>query len=207
MKPPVAKRLPVYRHVHGLPLTDDYSWLKADNWSDCVDDPSLLPPDIKSYLDAENEWCASAMADTQSLQRQLLDEMKGRIQADDVSLPDEEGTWSYVERYQGDDEHSSYWRYARGAVFSESIAEKLIDFNIEAEGHDYFDPGDVEYSPTHTHLAWSAGRSPTEQSLPAQVGFRCSRGRFSLRRDGCAVLLLCMDQFVRKIYFYFIRHE
>ncbi len=163
MKPPVAKRLPVYRHVHGLPLTDDYSWLKADNWSDCVDDPSLLPPDIKSYLDAENEWCASAMADTQSLQRQLLDEMKGRIQADDVSLPDEEGTWSYVERYQGDDEHSSYWRYARGAVFSESIAEKLIDFNIEAEGHDYFDPGDVEYSPTHTHLAWSADITGAER--------------------------------------------
>lgn len=163
MKPPVAKRLPVHRQVHGLSLSDDYAWLKADNWSECVDDPSQLPADIKSYLNSENDWCDAEMADTRRLQQQLLEEMKGRIQADDVSLPDEEGVWSYVERYQGDEEHPSYWRYTRGAAFSTASAEKLIDFNIEADGRDYFDPGDVEYSPTHTHLAWSADVTGAER--------------------------------------------
>ncbi len=163
MKPPIAKRIPVHQHVHGISIHDDYAWLKAENWLACVDDPSLLPTDIKAYLDSENAWCNAAMADTQSLQKTLLEEMKGRIQADDISLPDNDGPWSYVARYQGDDEHSSYWRYPRDASFSETSASLLINFNIEADGRDYFDPGDVEYSPSHTHLAWSADVTGAER--------------------------------------------
>jgi oligopeptidase B len=173
MNPPIAKRIPVESKIHGLETCDEYGWLRADNWQECVDDPSLLPSDIKHYLDSENDWFESAMADTKDLQTSLIAEMKGRIQADDTSLPDHDGPWSYVERYQGDEEHPSYWRCPRTRKKSaNSIADThidedelqlLIDFNIEASGHDYFDPGDVEYSPSHTHFAWSADATGSER--------------------------------------------
>jgi len=173
MKPPIAKRIPVEFNVHGETSCDEYGWLRADNWQECVDDPSQLPADIKNYLSSENEWFDSAMADTKALQNTLINEMKGRIQANDTSLPDHDGPWSYVERYQGNEEHPSYWRCPRIRNKSASIGEAtsidesklqlLIDFNIEASGYDYFDPGDVEYSPSHTHLAWSADTSGSER--------------------------------------------
>jgi len=163
MKPPIAKRIPHHHEIHGVTLSDDYDWLRADNWQACVDDPALLPDDIKQYLQSENLWYESVMTDTDSLQKTLLAEMKARILADDVSLPDSEGQWSYVERYHGEQEHPSYWRYPRKTSFSESSAQLLIDFNVESEGLDYFDPGDVEYSPDHTHLAWSVDVTGSEK--------------------------------------------
>lgn len=170
MNPPIAKRIPVESQNHGVETCDEYGWLRADNWQVCVDDPSQLPSDIKDYLDSENDWFESAMADTKELQASLVAEMKGRIQADDTSLPDHDGPWSYVERYQGNEEHPSYWRCPRkpGSVqedthVNEDELQLLIDFNVEALGHDYFDPGDVEYSPTHTHLAWSADTTGAER--------------------------------------------
>ena len=163
MNPPIAKRIPIESNVHGFQRTDEYGWLRAENWQACVDDPTQLPSDIKQYLDSENAWFESVMADTSDLQTTLINEMKGRIQADDTSLPDNDGPWSYIERYQGDEEHPSYWRYPRDEQDKKSEQQLLIDFNIEAADHDYFDPGDVEYSPSHTHLAWSADTSGSER--------------------------------------------
>lgn len=138
--------------LHGVRWTDDFHWLRADNWQDCVNDPDQMPEDIRQYLLSENAWCESSLQDTGELQATLLAEMRGRIQANDESLPDEEGDWAYTERYQGDDEYPSYWRQRRHA---DSAQVLLIDLNVEAQGCDYFAPGDVEYSPDHARLAWS----------------------------------------------------
>lgn len=166
MNPPVAKRLAVEQSVHDTSWTDHYAWLRAHNWQECVEDPQLLPEDIKTYLQDENAWYDAYMADTKPLQETLLTEMRGRIEADEVSLPDADGAWCYLERYKGDDEHPRYLRFPRNASAEggDAIAEQLlIDFNVEAQGYEYFDPGDVEYSPAHTHLAWSADTNGSER--------------------------------------------
>ena len=192
MNGPQAKRLPVQREAHGVQWTDEFAWLRAENWQDCVDDPKVLPEAIKAYLQAENDWFDGAMADTLNVQKKLLDEMKGRIEANDISLPDTQGNWSYTERYQDDEEHPGYWRCPRVEddaladeliAYSEQItagetinahaqsmmssllenAELLIDFNKEASNFEYFEPGDVDYNPSHTHVAWSADTSGSER--------------------------------------------
>lgn len=166
MNPPIAKRVPVEQSAHGVVWTDDYAWLRANNWQACVEDPALLPNDIKTYLQDENTWCEAYMADTKPLQECLLSEMRGRIKADDVSLPDADGPWCYLERYTANDEHPRYLRRARAIpdnATDNQIEHLLIDFNLEAQGHEYFDPGDVEYSPSHTHLAWSADTNGAER--------------------------------------------
>lgn len=165
MTAPKAKRVPVERSAHGYRWTDEYDWLRAPNWQDCVDDPEQLPADIKAHLNAENAWFDTCMADTQPLQARLLAEMRARIPADDDSLPDEDGDWCYVQRYRGEQEHPCVWRYPRheDAAGQRAQTQLLIDFNKEAEGQSYFEPGDVEYSPDHTHLAWSRDISGAER--------------------------------------------
>ncbi len=163
MKPPIAKRVPFERELHDSSWTDHYHWLRASNWRECIDEPSLLPEDISQYLHAENDWFEHCMADTKALQKELLEQMRSRIQDVEQSLPDAIDQWCYLDRYQEGAEHPQYVRYAKHLVPSDTEMQVLIDFNKEALAHAYFDPGDAEYSPTHTHLVWSMDNSGAER--------------------------------------------
>jgi len=158
VKPPIAAKRPQKNTLHGREWVDDYAWLRADNWQDCVLDPEKLPAEIRAYLEAENAYCAEQMQATEKLQAALVAEMRGRIEADDVSLPDLDGPWCYLERYSDDDEHPVYLRQPRQG----GAQEITIDFNKEALNHEYFDPGDIDYSPDHARLAWSADTTGSE---------------------------------------------
>ena len=68
MKPPIAPRHPSRRTLHGVTITDDYAWLKDEKWQEVLRDPSLLDPDIRSYLEAENQYTEALLAPTQDLQ-------------------------------------------------------------------------------------------------------------------------------------------
>ena len=84
---PQAKQCPIERALHGIRLIDEYAWLKADNWQQVMRNPSQLDPEIRAYLEAENDYCERALADTKNLQEKLFAEMKGRIkQADRLCL-------------------------------------------------------------------------------------------------------------------------
>ncbi len=50
-------------------------------------DPSVLPQEIRSFLDGENAYHEAVMADTKPLQEKLFAELKGRIKEDDSSVP------------------------------------------------------------------------------------------------------------------------
>ena len=56
LAPPVAEKRPVAETWHGHTKHDDYKWLKAENWQEVMQDPSLLPADIRAYLEAENAF-------------------------------------------------------------------------------------------------------------------------------------------------------
>lgn len=131
--------------------SDDWAWLRADDWRECMRDPGLLPPRIREHLEAENARSDAWFAASKPLMKALVAEMRGRIEPDDDSLPDDDGPWSYFSRLRGDDEYGLYLRRPRWGG-DEAL---LLDVEAEAEGHDYFDEGDVEHSPDHAHLAWS----------------------------------------------------
>lgn len=173
MKPPVANRIAHERQLHGVSWTDFYHWLRADNWQDCVDDPSVLPKPIKDYLNAENQWFEHVMSDTTDMQATLMAEMRGRIQDIEQFLPDEHGRWCYVERYEEGDEYPRYYRYAKDdsrvgnkltdSNVNPSAMQLLINFNEEASRHEYFDSGSCIQSPDHAYLAWSADTQGSER--------------------------------------------
>lgn len=50
-------------------------------------DDDRKAPDVITYLNAENDYTAAVMADTEGLQEELYKEMRGRIQEADQSVP------------------------------------------------------------------------------------------------------------------------
>ena len=54
--PPIADKRPVTMSNHGIERTDNYTWLRADNWQEVMRDPSVVADDIRAYLEAENDY-------------------------------------------------------------------------------------------------------------------------------------------------------
>ncbi|HMB48654.1 MAG TPA: S9 family peptidase [Afifellaceae bacterium] len=158
MKPPIAEKRPVTDNRHGHSLTDNYAWLRAENWQDVMRDPSVLAADIRAHLEAENDYFSSAMSDTQTLQETLFQEMKGRIKEDDSSVPAPDGPFAYAVRYVEGGQHPLLVREPRDGG-AETV---LLDGNELAEGKAYFRLGGADHSPDHTKLAWAVDEKGSE---------------------------------------------
>ncbi len=155
---PIAKKIPVKSEWHGIEISDDYQWLRAENWQEAMRDPQKLPDPIKAYLEAENEYYEKAMADTAELQKKLIAEMRGRIKEEDMSVPVKDGDYAYSWKYIEGGEHPIRVRTPRDG----GDEEILLDVNKEADGRDYFELGLAETSPDHKMLAWSRDISGAE---------------------------------------------
>ena len=151
LNPPRAARRPAAVTHHGHTRSDDYSWLRADNWQEVMRNPAALAEDIREYLDAENAYFATGMSDTEALQEQLFKEMRGRIKEDNSSVPLPDGPWAYAMRYVEGGQHPLYVREKRAG----GGEEVMLDGNALAEGRAYFRIGGVSHSPDHRLLAWS----------------------------------------------------
>ena len=104
--PPVAPSKPAaFPVLHGRTRTDDYAWLKDENWQQVMRDPAVLRADIREYLEAENAYRDAALAPTQALRAALFDEFRGRIKEDDSSVPAKDGAWEYYHRYREGGQH------------------------------------------------------------------------------------------------------
>jgi oligopeptidase B len=150
--PPIAqKRLRTYT-VHGVTLTDDYAWLKDENWQQVLRDPSVLAPDIRRHLEAENAYCEAVLAGTRDLQKQLVSEMRARIKEDDSTVPSPDGSFEYLTRYREGGQHELIGRQARGG----GEPHIILDGDALAANSKYFRFGGAEHSPDHRLEAWSA---------------------------------------------------
>ena len=65
LAPPSARKHRQTSVHHGIVRHDDYGWLRAENWQQVTRDASLLAPEIRGYLEAENTYAAAAMADVE----------------------------------------------------------------------------------------------------------------------------------------------
>lgn len=156
--PPVAEKRPVRDTRHGIERVDDYAWLRADNWQEAMRDPSVLATDIRAYLEAENDYTAAMMANTEQLQETLFKEMKGRIKEDDSSVPTPDGAYDYFTRFITGGQHPLFCRRPRDGDGD----QVLIDGNKLAEPHSYFRIGGVSHSPDHKLVAYASDTNGSE---------------------------------------------
>jgi oligopeptidase B len=155
----MAERRPtVAASPHGVELTDEYAWLRAENWQEVMRDPTVLDPEIRAYLEAENEFADTALADTTGLQAELFAEMKGRIKENDASVPAPDGDFEYYTSYVTGGQYARLCRRPRGG----GPEQILLDGNKEAEGKSYWSLGASAHSPDHRLLAYAVDDKGSE---------------------------------------------
>jgi oligopeptidase B len=155
---PVAPRRPHSFTRHGITVTDDYAWLKDPKWQEVLHDPSILDQDIRSYLEAENEYAESLLGHTAPLQKKLVAEMRGRIKEDDSSVPSPDGAFAYFRKFREGGQHEMFGRMPRDG----GDAHIVLDGDALAATHNYFKFGGSRHSPDHSLQAWSADTKGSE---------------------------------------------
>lgn len=146
---PVAAKQPKRIEAQGDVRIDDYFWLRERE-----------NPAVRSYLEAENEYTAAVMGHTQALQATLFQEMRGRIQERDASVPEQIGAYFYYHRYE---EGKQYPIYCRKQGSLDNVEEILLDQNEVAAGHDFCHLGIYQISPNHGLLAYSVDYEGNER--------------------------------------------
>ena len=159
---PVARKRPKTAVHHGVTLTDDYAWLRAENWQEVMRKPLTLASDIRTHLEAENAYTAAKLADTEALQEVLYKEMKGRLKEDDRQVPQPDGPFEYFPRYVKGGQYPELCRLPRGRTVEEGPVEILLDCNKEAQDKTYWDLGSTSHSPDHKLLAYSSDDKGSE---------------------------------------------
>jgi oligopeptidase B len=141
LQEPMPEKRPHEMTLHGITRVDDYYWLRDDSRSD---------PDVIAYLEEENAWFDHVMEPTVELQETLYEEMTGRLDPDESSVPYEKDGWWYYYRYEpGRD----YAVYARRKGTMEAEEEVLVDGNRRAAGHEFYQLGNLEMSDDHRYAA------------------------------------------------------
>jgi len=161
---PAARKVPAEIVQHGRARTDEYAWLRDENWQAVMRDPARLAPEIRAQLEAENAYVETVMGPTEALQRRLFEEMKGRIREDDASPPLRDGPFAYYTRFRTGGQYPVFARRPVDPATGEPAGEEeiLLDGDREADGADYFDIADVQHSPDHRRIAWAVDRRGSE---------------------------------------------
>ena len=163
---PIAKKQPKTITQLGRKRTDDYAWLKDENWQEVMDDPKALDGEIQAHLDTENAYCATLMEDTLELQETLFTQMKSRIKDDDSTVPAPDGPYEYAQKYRSGDQHGLYYRVPKGTDKQEVLLDAdALAATTKQQGHKYFSVGGISHSDDHKYLAYCLDLTGSERYL------------------------------------------
>jgi oligopeptidase B len=139
--PPVARRQAVEQVVHGDVRVDQYAWLREKG-----------APEVQAYLEAESAYVDCVLEPTAALREKLYQEMVGRIEQTDMSVPYRLRGYLYFTRTE---EGKQYPIYLRQAETDQGAEELLLDLNLLAEGHSFLGLGAFEVSSDNRLLAYA----------------------------------------------------
>ncbi|MDQ0819781.1 oligopeptidase B [Arthrobacter sp. V4I6] len=145
VQPPVARKVPALRTHHGDSFEDNYEWLREKE-----------SPEVVDLLKAENAYQEAVTAHQEPLREAIFQEIKGRTQETDLSVPyRKDGWWYYTRSVEGKeygiqcrvqaqdtgDRVADWTPPAVEAGVDIPGEEVLLDGNVEAEGKPFFSVG------------------------------------------------------------------
>ncbi|MFP2924264.1 S9 family peptidase [Pyxidicoccus sp. 3LG] len=139
--PPVAKRVPHSVTLHGDTREDDYSWLRERS-----------NPEVLAHLEAESAYTRAVMRSSAGLQERIYQELLGRIQQQDTSVPYRKGGYLHYSRTEAG---KPYAIHCRKRASPEGPEEVLLDLNALATGHRFFKLRAFQVSDDGRFLAYS----------------------------------------------------
>ena len=162
---PVPESRPQVISAHGDDRVDEWYWLRDK------DDPTVI-----AHLEAENAYTEAMTARTEGLRQALYEEIVGRIQETDLTVPVRRADWWYYSRTVEGLQYPIHCRKPAPAGAGRQLDERpvdaesipgdeavILDQNVLAEGHDFLALGAFEVSPDHRLLAYSTDTTGGER--------------------------------------------
>jgi len=146
-KPPVAKTHEHRSTWHGESVNDPWFWLREKT-----------NPEVIRYLDAENAYMEASTVQAKAFGESLYQEMLGRIQQTDLTVPLRRGAYDYYSRTEEGRQYAIHCRRKAspdGTSDPQATEEVLLDLNLLAEGHSFLGLGGFEISDSGTALLYS----------------------------------------------------
>ena len=153
MKIPQLRKKPDIKSCHNTSWEDNYSWIHQSNILEVLKDSSKLLPEVRKYLEEENAYTEHHLENTKQIQKELFNEIKGRIKLDDESLPYKDINYEYWTKTTTEGNYSIKLRKKIGSSDIEEIwnGDKEKD-KLKTE---YFGVGDLEVSFNDKLLGYS----------------------------------------------------
>jgi oligopeptidase B len=162
--PPIAAKIPLHRQHHNDVVIDNYEWLRDK------ENPAVI-----DHLTVENAYTDRRTGHLKLLQEQIFEEITGRTQETDLSVPVRQGLWWHYTRTVEGQEYGIHCRApitdsddwtppnlpATATLTSENAPiglpgeQILLDDNAEAAGHDFFSLGSFDVSDDGTLLLYA----------------------------------------------------
>jgi len=154
MNIPKLKKIKTTKNYHGILLEDDYSWVDQPNILDVLKDPKKLNTEVKDYIEANNKITEDYFADVKKLQKNLFNEIKGKIKLDDTGLKYKDKKYFYWAKTEA---KGNYGKRMRQLIDGSKPEEVFFDGDLEKKksGSEYFGVGTVSTSYCDNFIAYS----------------------------------------------------
>lgn len=148
-QPPTASVISYNSLSHGENIPDNYFWLRDKKW------PKVETPEILEYLNAENDYYKQH--ENKALEKEIYEELKGRVKEDDESYPVKEDNFYYFTRIAKGQDYPALYRKR------DSKEELILDCNSLAKDKSSFAMGATETSRDHSKLAYAYDSDGSER--------------------------------------------
>ena len=162
MKVPQLKKKLEVKSCHNISWEDNYSWIHQTNILEVLRDDKKLNLEVRKYLEEENSFTDFHLDNTKKIQKDLFNEIKGRIKLDDESLPYKDYKYEYwtktttegnysiklrkqiennkiEEIWNGDEEKKKLnTEYFGVGDLEVSFNDKLLGYSLDIKGSEYY---------------------------------------------------------------------
>ena len=153
MNIPKLRQQKTVKKCHGVSWEDNYAWVHQKNILDVLKDSSVLNPEVKKYLEENNNYTEGQLEDTKKIQKKLFNEIKGRIKLDDESPPFTDKKYIYWTKTT---KETNYAIKLRKKIGTNKIEEYWSGEKEKKKlNTEYFGIGDLEVSDNEEMLAYS----------------------------------------------------
>jgi oligopeptidase B len=154
MNIPKLKQLKSVKKYHDIEINDEYSWVDQPDILEVLKDPKKLLPDVKKYIDENNEITENYFLDAKNLQKKLFNEIKSKIKLDDTSLKFKDQRYYYWSKTET---KGNYGKRIRQVIDGSQPEEVYFDGDLEKKkyGSEYFGLGTISVSHCDKLLGYS----------------------------------------------------
>ena len=152
MEAPKAKKIAEEISIHGDTRVDDYFWMRLSDEQKESKTPDAQTKDVLDYLNAENEYLKAKIAHTDDFQKELFDEIVGRIKQDDESVPYKKNGYIYYSRFETGEDYGLNCRKKDSMDAKEEI---ILNGPELGKDQSYFAVGGTSVSTNNKILAYS----------------------------------------------------